>query len=62
MTKAPLPPKMLGGPPCEKCGDATRIVSIAPHGRLKRRHVWSLECLTCGAEQTAEMPRPYRPH
>ena len=53
---------MLAGPPCEKCGGATRIMSIAPHKRLKRRHVWTLECVGCGAQQTAEMPVPLRTH
>lgn len=54
--------KILAGPPCEACGGATRIVSIEPHRRLKRRHVWTLECLSCGAEQSAEMPAPDRTH
>jgi hypothetical protein len=59
---APRPGKLLAGPPCEECASATRIVSIAPHRRLKRRDVWTLECLTCGAAQTAEMPKPRRTH
>ena len=54
--------KILGGPPCEKCGGATRILSIAPHKRLKRRHMWTLECLHCGTEQAVEMPAPRRTH
>ena len=35
---------------------------IEPHKRLKRRHVWALECMSCGAEQTADMPAPQRLH
>jgi len=54
--------KILSGPACEKCGGATRIVSIAPHKRLKRRHVWTLECLQCGTGQAVEMPAPQRTH
>ena len=56
------PRKILAGPPCDKCGGATRIVSIAPHKRLKRRHTWTLECLHCGKEQTVEMPAPRHTH
>jgi hypothetical protein len=54
--------KVLGGPPCRECGGATRIVAIEPHRRLKRRHVWTLECLICETAQTAEMPAPRRTH
>ena len=50
--------KILVGPPCETCAGPTRIVRIEPHKRRKRRHVWTLECLACGAPQTAEMPKP----
>ena len=54
--------KILAGPPCERCGGTTRILQIAPHRRLKRRHVWTLECLACGTTQDAEMPAPERTH
>jgi rRNA maturation protein Nop10 len=54
--------KLLAGPPCEQCGGETRIVSIEPHRRLKRRHVWTLECMKCGAKITQEMPAPRRTH
>ena len=53
---------MLGGPPCEACGGATRVLRIEPHRRLKRRHLWTLECTHCGAAHTIEMPIPQRPH
>jgi len=53
---------MLAGPHCEKCGGPTRIVRIEPHKRLKRRHVWTLECLGCGAAQAANMPAPRSTH
>jgi len=59
---APQQPKILAGPHCEKCGGATRIVQIEPHRRRKRRHVWTLECLGCGATYRAEMPAPTRTH
>jgi hypothetical protein len=55
-------PKLLAGPPCEKCGGVTRVMRIEPHKRLKRRHVWALECMSCGAQQTADMPAPQRLH
>jgi hypothetical protein len=55
-------PKVLAGPPCETCGGVTRIVRIEPHQRLKRRHVWLLECMVCGASYAAEMPAPSRTH
>ena len=35
-------PKLIAGPPCEKCGGVTRVMRIEPHKRLKRRHVWAL--------------------
>jgi hypothetical protein len=54
--------KLLAGPPCEKCGGVTRLVRIEPHKRLKRRHIWALECLSCGTEQVADMPAPQRVH
>jgi hypothetical protein len=54
--------KLLAGPPCEACSGPTRIVRIEPHKRLMRRHVWTLECLACGAAQTAEMPKPRNTH
>jgi hypothetical protein len=53
---------VLAGPPCETCGGITRIVRIEPHQRLKRRHVWLLECMVCGASYAAEMPAPSRTH
>jgi len=56
------PTKILSGPRCETCGGTTRIVSIVPHPRLKRRHVWTLECIACGATRDAEMPAPNRTH
>jgi hypothetical protein len=55
-------PKILAGPRCEQCGGATRIVRIEPHRRLKRRHIWTLECLGCGVTHRAEMPAPARTH
>jgi hypothetical protein len=54
--------KILAGPPCEQCGGVTRIVRIEPHRRLKRRHVWVLECTVCGDTHTADMPAPQRTH
>ena len=54
--------KVLAGPPCEECGGATRLVAIAAHRRLKRRHVWTLECLICETAQTTEMLAPHRTH
>jgi len=54
--------KILAGPHCEKCGGPTRIVRIEPHKRLKRRHVWTLECLGCGATRAANMPAPRSTH
>jgi ribosomal protein L44E len=39
-------------------GGTTRIVQIEPHQRLKRRHVWTLECLKCGRTHRADMPAP----
>jgi len=54
--------KVLAGPQCEKCGGPTRILRIEPHKRLKRRHVWTLECLGCGAAQAANMPAPRSTH
>ena len=58
----PNHPKVLAGPPCEACGGMTRIVRIEPHQRLKRRHVWLLECMACGANYAADMPAPNRTH
>jgi rRNA maturation protein Nop10 len=55
-------PKILAGPQCEHCGGTTRIVRIEPHSRLKRRHIWTLECLSCGAAHYVEMPAPTRTH
>jgi len=55
-------PKLLAGPPCERCGGVTRLVRIEPHKRHKRRHIWALECLSCGTEQTADMPAPQHVH
>jgi hypothetical protein len=37
-------------------------VRIEPHRRLKRRHVWTLECLKCGRTHRADMPAPTRTH
>jgi hypothetical protein len=54
--------KILAGPPCEKCGGTTRIVAIAPHKRFKRRHVWTLECMSCGTAQRADVAAPHRTH
>jgi len=54
--------RILAGPPCEQCGGQTRIVAIMPHQRLRRRHVWKLECLVCETPQTADMPAPQRTH
>jgi hypothetical protein len=54
--------KVLAGPQCEKCGGPTRIMRIEPHKRFKRRHVWTLECLGCGAAQAANMPAPRSTH
>ena len=54
--------KILGGPRCEECGGPTRILRIEPHKRFKRRHVWMLECLSCGAAQDAIMPAPQSTH
>lgn len=54
--------KILAGPRCGECGGPTRIVRIEPHRRFKRRHVWMLECLSCGAAQTANMPVPRSTH
>lgn len=54
--------KILAGPQCEKCGGTTRIVRIEPHQRLKRRHIWTLECLKCGGTHRADMPAPTRTH
>jgi hypothetical protein len=59
---APEQRKILAGPRCGACGGTTRIVRIEPHRRLKRRHVWTLECLKCGATHRAEMPAPTRTH
>jgi hypothetical protein len=56
------PPKMLAGPPCEACGGLTRIVSIWPHKRFKRRQRWSVACTACGAQHDVEMLGPRRPH
>jgi len=53
-------PKLLAGPPCERCGGVTRLMRIEPHKRHKRRHIWALECMSCGTEQTADMPAPQR--
>jgi uncharacterized Zn finger protein len=55
-------PKILAGPQCEGCGGTTRIVRIEPHHRLKRRHVWTFECLKCGETHRADMPAPARTH
>lgn len=54
--------KVLAGPPCDRCGGPTRVIRIEPHKRLKRRHVWSLECFRCGAALMAEMPKPDQTH
>lgn len=54
--------KILEGPQCEECGGPTRILRIEPHKRLKRRHVWTLECLSCGATQAVSMPAPQSTH
>ena len=54
--------KILAGPQCEECGAPTRIVRIEPHRRLKRRHVWTLECLHCDATQAVSMPAPRYTH
>jgi hypothetical protein len=54
--------KILAGPPCEECGGDTRVLAIEPHRRLRRRHVWKLECLICATEQAQEMPAPQRTH
>jgi uncharacterized Zn finger protein len=62
MTRATLPPKMLAGPPCAECGGATRIVSIEPHKRLKRRQTWTVECTACGETRDVPMLSPRRMH
>jgi hypothetical protein len=54
--------KILVGPQCKHCSGPTRIVRIEPHRRFKRRHVWTLECLECGAAQAANMPAPRSTH
>jgi len=54
--------KLLSGPACENCGGATRIMSIAPHKRLKRRHIWTVECLHCERQLIVDMPAPQRTH
>jgi len=54
--------QILAGPPCEKCGGPTRILRIDSHPRLKRRHVWTLECMKCGAEHVLDMPVPRHTH
>lgn len=59
---APTRMKILAGPPCEKCGGPTRVVSIAPHRRLKRRHVWTVRCENCAAVGAVEMPKPRNAH
>ena len=55
-------PKLLAGPPCERCGGVTRLMRIEPHKRLKRRQIWALECVSCGTEQIADMPAPRHVH
>jgi len=47
---------------CESCGGPTCVTHIEPHKRLKRRHVWTVECCTCGAVQTADLPKPLLTH
>jgi len=55
-------PDIFAGPACERCGGATRLLSIEPHRRRKRSHVWTFECVECGAVDKIEMPIPHRPH
>ena len=62
LTVTPQLPKLLAGPPCQKCGAVTRLMRIEPHKRLKRRHIWALECTNCGVAQVADMPAPQRTH
>jgi rRNA maturation protein Nop10 len=54
--------KILSGPQCQECGGPTRILRIEPHKRSRRRHVWTLECLSCGTVQAANMPAPRSTH
>lgn len=58
----PKHPDIFAGDPCARCGGATRLISIAPHKRRKRSHVWTFECAACGAVETREMPIPRKPH
>ncbi len=55
-------PDIFAGPPCEHCGGATWLLSIEPHRRRKRAHVWTFECTKCHEVDTVEMPIPHRPH
>ena len=48
--------------PDGRVADAGEVVEIEPHKRLKRRHIWALECTSCGTEQKADMPAPQRMH
>lgn len=55
-------PDIFAGPPCEACGAATRLLSIEPHRRRRRAHVWTYECTACGEIDKVEMPIPRQPH
>ena len=53
---------IFAGPPCGRCGGATRLQSIESHRRRKRSHVWTFECMACGAIEKLDMPIPQKPN
>jgi hypothetical protein len=58
----PQTQKILTGPRCDHCGGGTRLLGIAPHRRRKWSHVWTLECMLCGAPHSIEKQIPQHPH
>ncbi len=55
-------PDIFAGPPCDRCGGAVRLVSLAQHKRRKRSLVCTFECTACGHIDKREMLVPRRPH
>jgi hypothetical protein len=55
-------PDIFAGPPCERCGKATRLLSVAQHRRRRRSLTCIFECTACAATDKIEMLMPRRPH
>ena len=45
-------------PPCENCGQATRIYGIEPHPRLPHADINTYVCDACDSTQAPVVPLP----